>query len=173
MKRFISAFLLLLMIAGLSFSQKTNTAQTTGRIENYLNEIEKVGFSGTVLVELNGKKVISKGYGFRDFNQKLKNTPDTIFDTGSITKQFTAAAILKLETQGKLNTDDKISKYFNNVPPDKSEITIHDLLRHSSGLPGVVGGDFEQISESEFIRKVFEAPLKFPSGKRFSYSNVG
>ena len=173
MKRFISIFLLLSITAGFAFSQKSNTAQTTRRIENYLNELEKVGFSGTVLVELNGKKVISKGYGFRDFNQKLKNTPDTIFDIGSITKQFTAAAILKLEMQGKLSTDDKISRYFSDVPPDKSEITIHQLLRHSSGLPGVVGGDFDQISESEFVKKVLQAPLKFESGARFSYSNVG
>jgi CubicO group peptidase (beta-lactamase class C family) len=57
--------------------------------------------------------------------------------------------------------------------PDKSEITIHQLLRHSSGLPGVVGGDYDKITESEFIKKVFETPLKFPSGERFAYSNVG
>lgn len=173
MKRLISAFLFLLITVTFGFSQKVDTAQTIRRIEKYLTEIEKVGFSGTVLVELNGKKVISKGYGFRDAGQKLKNTPDTVFDIGSITKQFTAAAILKLEMQGKLSTDDKISEYFSDVPPDKSEITIHQLLRHSSGLPGVVGGDYDQISENEFFKKVFQAPLKFESGARFSYSNVG
>src|SRR5687768_14792269 len=169
MKQLFSVLLVLLITAGFGFSQKSNVAQTTQRIENYLNELEKVGFSGTVLIELNGKKAISKGYGFRDAAQKLKNTPDTIFDIGSITKQFTAAAILKLEMQGKLNTDDKISRYFSNVP-DKSEITIHQLLRHSSGLPGVVGGDYDKITESEFIKKVLETPLKFPSGERFAYS---
>lgn len=175
-KNVIISFLLLLIIGNISFSQKKNleqTAKTIKKIETYINEIEKVGFNGTVLVELNGEKMISKGYGFRNTNQKLKNTPDTIFDIGSITKQFTAAAILKLEMQGKLSTDDKITKYFENVPKDKSEITIHQLLRHSSGLPSVVGGDFDRISQSEFVEKVFSAPLKFESGTRFSYSNVG
>lgn len=176
LKNAIIAFLLLLIIGNISFSQQKNleqTSKTIKKIETYLNEIEKVGFTGTVFVELNGEKVISKGYGFRNINQKLKNTPDTIFDIGSIAKQFTAAAILKLEMQGKLGTDDKITKYFGNVPKDKSEITIHQLLRHSSGLPSVVGGDFDRISQSEFVEKVFSAPLKFESGTRFSYSNVG
>ena len=112
LKNAIIAFLLLLMIGNISFSQKKNveqTAKTIKKIETYLNEIEKVGFTGTVFVELNGEKKISKGYGYRNTNQKLKNTPDTIFDIGSIAKQFTAAAILKLEMQGKLGTDDKIT----------------------------------------------------------------
>jgi CubicO group peptidase (beta-lactamase class C family) len=176
MNRLIFIFLLLFITGSVSFSQKINnqqSAKTTQKIETYLNELEKVGFSGTVLVELNGRKAISKGFGYRNVDQKLKNTPQTIFDIGSITKQFTAAAILKLEMQGKLNTDDKISRYFANVPQDKSAITIHDLLRHSSGLPSVVGGDFDKISEGEFIEKVFKTPLKFESGTRFSYSNVG
>ena len=172
---FIS-FLLLLIISNISFSQKKNREQsgkTIKKIETYLNEIEKVGFNGTVLVELSGEKIISKGYGLRNTNQKLKNTPDTIFDIGSITKQFTGAAILKLEMQGKLSTDDKITEYFDDVPKDKSEITIHQLLRHSSGLPSVVGGDFDRISQSEFVEKIFSAPMRFESGTRFSYSNVG
>lgn len=175
-KNIVVSFLFVLIISSICFSQTKNTketAKTIKKIEAYLGEIEKVGFAGTVLVEINGEKAISKGYGFRNINQKLKNTPDTIFDIGSITKQFTAAAILKLEMQGKLNTDDKISVYFNNVPEDKSQITIHQLLRHSAGFPSVVGGDYDKISESEFIEKVLKTPLKFESGIRFSYSNVG
>ena len=175
-KNIAVCFLFVLIIGSICFSQtrKTEqTAKTIKKIEAYLDKIEKVGFAGTVLVEINGERAISKGYGYRNINQKLKNTPDTIFDIGSITKQFTAAAILKLEMQGKLNTEDKISKYFNNVPADKAEITIHQLLRHSAGFPSVVGGDFDKISEGEFIEKVLNAPLRFESGTRFSYSNVG
>lgn len=175
-KNITIAFLLLLFISNIGFSQKKipkETAKTIDKIETYLNELEKVGFMGAVLVELNGKKVISKGYGFRDIDRKLKNTPNTIFDIGSITKQFTAAAVLKLEMQGKLSTDDKISRYFSDVPADKSGITVHQLLRHSAGLPSVVGGDYERISQGEFVEKVMKAPLRFESGSRFSYSNVG
>jgi CubicO group peptidase (beta-lactamase class C family) len=167
-KKITISFLLLLAIGNIGFAQSR-----VNKIEAYLTEMEKAGFFGTVLVEVNGKKVLSKGYGSRDINQKLKNTPNTIFDIGSITKQFTAAAILKLEMQSKLSTDDKISRYFSDVPADKSEITIHHLLRHSAGLPSVVGGDYEKITQSEFVEKVMKAPLRFESGAKFSYSNVG
>ncbi len=155
-----------------AFSQLPD-GNPTSKIEKYLKKLEAVGFSGCVLVEVNGKKVISKGYGYRNESAKLRNTPDTVFDIGSITKQFTAAAILKLEMQWKLSTEDKITKYFDNVPSDKSTITLHQLLRHISGLPSVVGGDFDPISKDAFIAKVLDSPLRFENGTRFSYSNVG
>jgi CubicO group peptidase (beta-lactamase class C family) len=153
--------------------QVPDAKKTTGRVSDYLNKLEAVGFTGSVLVEINGGKVISHGYGLRNAAEKQKNTPGTVFDIGSITKQFTAAGILKLEMQGKLTTSDKITKYFPGAPADKSGITIHQLLRHIAGLPSVVGGDYDKISEDEFIGKVMQAPLKFQPGARFSYSNVG
>ncbi|MFI5218558.1 MAG: serine hydrolase [Bacteroidia bacterium] len=168
--------LLLLSISKTGFSQTKNsvsTLQTIKGIETYLDTIEKVGFSGTVLVELNGKKVISKGYGFCDKAKSIKNEPNTVFDIGSITKQFTATAILKLEMQGKLSTDDKITKYFENVPTDKSSITIHDLLRHQSGLQSVAGKDYDKISQAEFLDTVMNSKLRFAVGTEFSYSNIG
>ncbi|MGB5242919.1 MAG: serine hydrolase, partial [Lutimonas sp.] len=129
--------------------------------------------SGTVLVELNGNKVISKGYGYRNAELKEKNTPNTIFDIGSLTKQFTAVAILKLEMQGKLSTSDTITKYFQNVPVDKSTITIHDLLRHQSGLQSNVGEDYDPITEIAFLDSLMISPLQFKIGSDFSYSNIG
>src|SRR5215203_4515564 len=168
--------ILLLSAAGLSFAQNTSwraTPKTVKKINDYLGELDKIGYSGAVLIAFNGKPVISKGYGYSDDERKIKNSPNTVFDIGSVTKQFTAAAILKLEMQGKLSTDDKITKYFQRVPPDKSDITIHQLLRHSAGLPGGVGGDFERITEAEFVAKVLNSPLRFPAGTRFGYSNVG
>lgn len=170
--------LCLLLLIGITsaavFAQKpANNTQTLRRINGYLDRLEKVGFTGTVIVEMDGKKVISKAYGFRDEKLKLKNTNDTVFDIGSITKQFTAAAIVKLETDGKLSTSDKITKYFANVPEDKAGITIHQLLRHSSGLQGGVGKDFEPINEKEFLDKVMNSKLRFEAGTRFSYSNIG
>lgn len=157
----------------MSFAQLKNYSEITKRIETYLSEFEKVGFAGTILVELNKNKVISKAYGFRNVELKEKNTPNTIFDIGSLTKQFTAAAILKLEMQGKLNTSDTITKYFQNVPVDKSTITIHDLLRHQSGLQSNVGEDYEPITESAFMDTLMISPLQFKMGSDFSYSNIG
>src|SRR5215203_3787826 len=168
--------ILLLSAAGLSFAQNTSwraTPKTVKKINDYLGELDKIGYSGAVLIAFNGKPLISRGYGYSDVERKIKNSPNTVFDIGSVTKQFTAAAILKLEMQGKLSTDDKITKYFQRVPPDKSDITIHQLLRHSAGLPGGVGGDFERITEAEFVAKVLNSPLRFPAGTRFGYSNVG
>jgi CubicO group peptidase (beta-lactamase class C family) len=165
--------LLLVSVTGASAGQAPDAGKAAARVSAYLDKLEAVGFTGSVLVEINGAKVLSRGYGLRNAAGKQKNTPDTVFDIGSITKQFTAAGILKLEMQGKLTTEDKVTKYFPDVPADKSGITIHQLLRHASGLPSVVGGDYDNIGEAEFIRKVMGAPLKFEPGTRFSYSNVG
>jgi CubicO group peptidase (beta-lactamase class C family) len=168
--------IILLSAAGACLAQTTSFRATPGsvkEIKDYLEKLDRIGYSGAVLVALDGKPVVSKGFGFSDAERRVKNSPQTIFDIGSVTKQFTAAAILKLEMQGKLSTGDKLGKYFQNVPPDKTNITIHDLLRHSAGLPGVVGDDFERIGEADFIEKVLNAPLRFPAGTRFGYSNVG
>lgn len=168
--------ILLFFSGGLSFAQNRSspaTPTTFKKAGDYLSKLDKIGYSGSVLIALNGKPIISRGYGYSDRERKLYNSPNTIFDIGSISKQFTAAAILKLEMQGKLSTEDKLSKYFQNVPPDKSNITIHHLLRHSSGLQAGIGGDYEKISEAEFVEKVFASPLRYPVGTRFSYSNIG
>jgi len=167
------AIILVLFFYAISFAQQKNASEITKQIETYLTEFEKAGFAGTVLVELDGKKVISKGYGFRNLDLKEKNTPNTIFDIGSLTKQFTASAILKLEMQSKLSTSDTITKYFKNIPVDKSTITIHDLLRHQSGLEGEIGEDYEPISDQDFIDKLMKSTLKFKVGSDFSYSNIG
>ena len=167
---------LLFLVAGVSVGQSGKSPVSRKKIrsvETYLKDLDALGFSGAILVAVDGKTVVSKGYGFSDEERKIKNSPKAILDIGSLTKQFTGAAILKLEMQGRLSTNDKIGKYFTNVPSDKESITLHDLLRHSSGLQSVVGGDFDKISETEFVDKVFASPLRFQPGTRFSYSNIG
>lgn len=154
-------------------AQQLDTHRIAQRIENYLAAMEKAGFYGSVLVECEGKKIVAKGYGYRNIEKNLKNQPTTIFNINSVTKQFTAAAILKLEMQGKLSTTDKISRYFSNVPLDKANITVHDLLRNRSGLVSNVGANFEKISKTDFIKRVFDTKLLFEPGVQFSYSNIG
>ncbi len=82
------------------------------KIDRYLNRAVENGYSGSVLIASNGKVLLTKGYGLADSEKKLPFTADTVFDIGSITKQFTAAAILKLEMQGKLSVQDPITKFF-------------------------------------------------------------
>jgi CubicO group peptidase (beta-lactamase class C family) len=147
--------------------------ETVTTVRAYLDTLEHEGFSGAVLVEFQGKVVIAEGYGYSDVQNRRKNSRRTVFDIGSITKQFTAAAIMKLEMAGKLSTEDKLSKHFTNVPADKSEITIHQILRHSSGLMSTVGRDYEPITGAAFVDTVMRSPLRFRPGTAFSYSNIG
>ena len=168
----IAVFALALSISSL-FSQTKEENVVIQRINHYLTRIDKTGFNGAILIEFNSEEKVSRGFGDRDKEKQLKNSPSTIFDIGSVTKQFTAAAILKLEMQGKISTEDKISKYFQNIPPDKENITIHDLLRHQSGLISNVGKDFEETGEEEFLDKVLTSKLRFETGTLFSYSNIG
>ncbi|WP_152538570.1 serine hydrolase domain-containing protein [Aquimarina macrocephali] len=152
----------------------SNTTVTNKeKLSDYLNELEKSGFSGSVLVAQKGKILLEKGYGYSNRENKIKSTSETVFDIGSITKQFTGAAILRLEMQGKLSVEDKLSKYISNIPVDKKDITLHQLLTHSSGFQSGIGDDYERISTQEFIEEAFKRKLLFEPGTKFTYSNVG
>jgi len=130
-------------------------------------------FSGVVLVAQNDDILFNKAYGRKNSQENGFNDINTVFDMGSITKQLTAAGILKLEMQNELSFDDNLSNYFDNVPNDKENITIHQLLTHSSGLLGGIGGDYDTITEEEFLEQVFNSALISPVGEQFNYSNVG
>lgn len=171
MKEFVIVFFLLNLFFFNSEGQIKK--ECVVKIESYFTEMEKIGFNGAVLVGESGEEVISNGYGFSNIESKTNNTSATIFDIGSITKQFTAAAIMKLEADGKLTTSDHLTKYFDSIPSDKTTITIHDLLRHQSGLISNVGNDYDPITREEFLVKVFSSTLKFDVGTDFAYSNVG
>ncbi|AEE48140.1 serine hydrolase domain-containing protein [Haliscomenobacter hydrossis] len=129
-------------------------------------------FSGSVLVAWKGE-VFKKGYGTSNREAQTAFTPQTISCIGSVTKQFTGAAILKLEMMGKLNVQDPITKYFEQVPADKQGITLHHLLTHSAGFPGAIGDDYASIDGKTFAQQAFAKPLLFEPGKQYEYSNVG
>jgi len=131
------------------------------------------GFWGCVLVARDGKLVLAKGYGFADY-QGLPNTPDTLFEIASTTKQFTAAAILKLHMEGELKPTDTIDRFFMDIPRDKRRITIHHLLTHTSGISGRVGLPYaSRVSRDQAVRHWLAAPLDSDPGDRFAYSNAG
>ncbi len=134
--------------------------------------IEK-DFSGVVLVAQNDSIIFNKAYGRKNSQENGLNDTNTVFDICSITKQFTAAGILKLSMQNKISLNDKLSKYFGAVPNDKKDITIHQLLTHSSGLTIGIGGDYDTVTEAAFLDQVFSSKLISPVGKKFSYSNIG
>jgi CubicO group peptidase (beta-lactamase class C family) len=142
------------------------------KIDRYLTGITPFGFAGAVLVARGDEILLNKGYGLAIRSQNVPDTADTIFCLGSITKQFTAAAIMTLEIQGKLKTEDPLTTYIEDVPADKSGLTLHHLLTHTSGLVPDVGGDYEKAERDETVRKILALPLESKPGERFVYSNV-
>lgn len=178
MKRYISIIVIILTLC-VSCKNKTNSIGTENPLENrlrsYLDECNKNGLSASILVAQNGNILYNGGVGLRNKNENLPVTKETIFTIGSLTKQFTATAILKLQEEGKLSVNDSIYKFFENVPKDKQNITIHQLLTHTSGIVGNLGYgvDFVPISKKKFLSEFYNSPLDFEPGKQYSYSNVG
>jgi CubicO group peptidase (beta-lactamase class C family) len=142
-------------------------------LDAYLLRLEAFGFSGSVLAARGGRVVLDKGYGLADEAAGEPYTAETIFDVASVSKQFTAAAILALEMEGKLRVEDTLARFFPGAPADKAGITLHQLLTHTSGLPDVLGPEYEPVSRDEMLRRAFAAKLALPPGKRFRYSNAG
>jgi CubicO group peptidase (beta-lactamase class C family) len=153
--------------------RKTVEGDVGERLDEYLTRLEAWGFSGAILAVRDGKVVLEAGYGMADPEHKVPATPATVWSIGSITKQFTAAAILKLEMQGKLHVEDPISKFFKDVPPDKAGITLHQLLTHTAGLAGALGDDLDPIGRDAFVKLALGSKLHSPPGQGFFYSNVG
>lgn len=143
------------------------------KLDEFLTRIEHNGFSGAMLVAKDGEVVLTKGYGLADREAGRPVTVNTVFDIGSITKQFTASAIVKLEMEGKLSVQDPLAKHFADVPPDRQTMTLHHLLTHSSGLRDNFGRDYEEMQPQTLFEQVMTKPLKWEPGHRYHYSNAG
>ena len=167
-------FVITTLLSG-TFSTNAQEKPSTlfSRIDNYLTAGTNNGFSGAISVMKNGELIISKGYGMANKDTNTANNSNTIFDIGSNTKQFTAAAILKLAEQGKLSVTDPLSKFFKEVPEDKKNITIHQLLSHSAGFLDALDRDFTEISEADFFKELFASKLLSVPGETYAYSNTG
>jgi CubicO group peptidase (beta-lactamase class C family) len=143
------------------------------RLDDRMKGLDADGFSGVLLVATDGDVILAKGYGMADRDKKIRATADTVVCIGSVTKQFTGAAILKLEAQGKLKVTDPITRYFKDVPADKAGITLHHLLTHSAGFEAELGDDYQKIGRDDFIRLALKSKLRSKPGERYRYSNVG
>jgi CubicO group peptidase (beta-lactamase class C family) len=144
------------------------------RLDEYMTRLEGLGYAGGVLVVRGGKAVIKKSYGFANRDAGLRADSSTVYNLGSITKQFTAAAILRLEELGKLHTTDSIARWFANVPTDKRGITLHHLLTHTSGLESDFSPtDYEPTTRDEYVRRALTSKLRTPPGQAYFYANAG
>ena len=140
-----------------------------------------------VLVVQDGRILLSKGYGLSNVETKEPIRPDTVFDLASVSKQFTAMAILMLVERGKLSLDDPLSKFFPEFPPHAQKITVRHILNHTSGLPDYMviftangkidknwkPGGFEPTSADTVKLLAEQKELRFAPGEKWEYSNSG
>src|SRR4030095_16366022 len=129
----------------------------------------------------NDSLIYTKGYGSANLEYAIPNTPETIFHTASVSKQFSGYAIVLLAKQGKLQLDDDIHKYLPWFPDLKEKITIRHLLNHTSGirdqwqLLAISGTRLDDVITHEHIVKILsqQRALNFKPGEKYSYSNSG
>lgn len=161
-------------------SPQPSAQQITAKVEEYMNAATRVeGFNGAILIARDGKPIISRGYGMANIEHAVPNTPQTVFRLGSITKQFTAMAIVMLQEQGKLNVNDPICKHLPECPATWQPITVKNLLTHTAGLPNYTGfPNFAKtaslpVTNADMFALLKDKPLDFAVGEKYAYSNSG
>lgn len=156
------------------------TIPLESQLDNLLKNFQtEAGFSGVLLLANRDKKLYCKGIGMADQEAHIANTPQTRFRIASITKQFTAAAILLLQEAGKLTVQDPVHHHLVNSPAPWEPITVHHLLSHTSGIINLqdmpIYGELsrKKLSTHETLKAFIDEPLNFAPGRQFSYSNSG
>ncbi|MFL5598200.1 MAG: serine hydrolase domain-containing protein [Gemmatimonadaceae bacterium] len=181
-RRFSAAFCLLLLA---TFASAECAFAQADKLDAYIEgEMSKQHIPGLSLaVVQDGKVVKSKAYGLANMELNVRATPGTVYQIQSITKSFVACGIMLLVEDGKIGLDDKITKYLNGLPQAWSDVTVRQMLTHTSGIPSFVqdqGGGaaivaFAQKTDSseQIIRWAAARPLKFAPGEGRKYSSTG
>lgn len=174
MKRSPLALALLLVL----LSSITCLAQdgVSTKVDDYIrSEMQSQQIPGLALAVIkDGQLVIAKGYGFANIEHQVPVKPETIFQSGSMGKQFTATAVMMLVEEGKLNLEDRITKYFPDGPEAWRNITLRHMLTHTSGMTDYPE-DFDlrhDYTEDELYQRIKPIPLAFQPGEKWSYSNL-
>ncbi len=176
MKKILSLMSLILMTQ-IAIAQHKHKAQQLDSIFSFMHAQNQ--FNGTVLIAEKGKTIYNKGFGLSNETSKTKNKPNTIFELASCSKQFTAAAIVLLQREGKINYDDKVSKYLPQLG-HWNNVTILDLIKHTSGLPEYLGEFAKsipdtQIATSDDLIRYYASTkdtLQFAPGSKHRYNNT-
>jgi CubicO group peptidase (beta-lactamase class C family) len=167
--------MMLLFVAGNCFAQ-----DITPKVNEYMDALVKAGkFNGSVLIARDGKVLLGKGYGMANIELDVPNMPQTKFRLGSITKPFTAIAIMILQERGKLSVQDSICNYFAECPAGWQQITLHHLLSHTSGLAkhdkaaDYLKTAMMPMTVPQLIDTFKNKPPAFKPGEKFDYNNNG
>ena len=176
MKNYI-AFLLIASFAVSNALTDVATASETsfvnrGAIETVVKRAKENGFVGTIAISNADQMIYVTGVGDA-ISGRARYGGETVVDIASVSKQFTGAAILKLEQDGLLSIDDTIDKYFPSAGPDKRAITLHQLLTHTAGFQHHLGRDEEAITKEAYVERAISSDLVQKPGQGYYYSNVG
>ena len=173
MKKYSAIMTFLFILTGSYIAQSKSMQLDT--LFSYYNENGM--FNGIVLVAENSRIVYNKGFGFSNFENKSSFDSSSVFAIGSITKSYTATAIMMLKEKNLLSYDDKISKYFTEFPEESFKITIRNLLTHTSGIPDFRSGKFGVFKLPLLTNEIAYNTIKdnfdllFDPGSEYSYSN--
>jgi CubicO group peptidase (beta-lactamase class C family) len=148
----------------------------SNKVDDYVRaEMQAAQIPGVSLAVIkNGEIVLARGYGLANVEHQVPVKPETIFQSGSMGKQFTATAVIMLVEDGKIGLEDPITKYFPDAPEPWKKITVRHLLTHTSGMTDYPD-DFDlrrDYTEDELIQRVKTIPLAFQPGEKWSYSNL-
>lgn len=172
----MTRILIVLLLLSFGATAQKNYAK---QIDEYLEGHEKIyKFSGAVLVAKKGEIIYKEAFGLANMEWNFPNTVDTKFRIGSLTKQFTSAAILQLAEAGKLSLQDPLSKYVKNFPKSDS-VTIHMLLNHTSGIKSYTNmAKFRNVltaplTKDSIINFFKNEPYEFSPGTKYNYNNSG
>lgn len=184
MKRFLAIIALALFTALPASAQvkdAKDAAEKSSRVDEIISEMVRAGAPGAaVMVIHDGKVIHKKGYGLANVETRTPIDTNTVFDLASVSKQFTAMAIMMLAERGKLGYDDPLTKFFPEFPAYASKITVRHLLNHTSGLPDYMAA-FQKLGKKDFeptskdaIKMLAEIPEpRFAPGEKWEYSNSG
>ena len=156
---------------------RAQSSATTAAVTDYVKaEMQRQHIPGlALLVVKSGKIVRADGFGLANVELQVPVKPETIFQSGSVGKQFTATAVMMLVEEGKVGLDDLLTKYFADAPASWKEVTVRELLSHTAGF-GDYPKDFnfrKDWTEGELLKEVAGIPLAFSPGTKWKYSNLG
>ncbi|MEW6737178.1 MAG: serine hydrolase [Acidobacteriota bacterium] len=179
--RFLILLVLCLFSVQFAIAQPPTAKKLVAKVDEYMKAAVKYDkFSGTILIARNGLPVVTRSYGMANYELKVPNTPKTVFEIGSVSKQFTAMAIMQLQERGKLNVNDSICKHLEDCPAAWQPVTIHHLLTHTSGIMNFSSlPDWDErisvmsYTHTGFVKVFRDLPLEFVPGEKYTYSNSG
>lgn len=130
----------------------------------------------SIAVVRNGEVVKAQGYGLSNVELNVAATPETVYQSGSLGKQFTSMLVMMLVEEGRMSLDDRIGKYIPDAPATWQNITVRHLLTHTSGISTALYNHInmrQDYTEDELVKEIAALPLDFQPGEKWSYSNPG